>query len=120
MASPSNPTSYLPLANLGFNVLVALAAEDRHGYGIIKDIEERTQGMISIRSGALYTTIQRLLETGFVEPAPTPGDSDGDARRKYYRITPLGRQVATLEAARLGELVDAARQRRLVPGEETG
>ena len=97
---------------------MALAEEDRHGYGIIKDIEERTQGTLSIRSGALYTTIQRLLETGFVEPAP--GDTDGDARRKYYRITPLGRQVATLEAARLGDLVDAARERQLVPGRETG
>ena len=111
--------SYLPLPNLGFNVLVALAEEDLHGYGIIKDIEERTHGTLSIRSGALYTTIQRLLETGFVEPAPSPGDPDGDARRKYYRITTLGREVAALETARLGELVDAARQRRLVP-KETG
>ena len=115
-----DPASFLPLTNLAFHVLVALAEEDRHGYGIIKDIEERSNGEISIRSGALYTVIQRLQESGLIENAPGPQDPGGDARRKYYHITPLGRETAALEATRLKQMVDVARQRRLVPRREIG
>ncbi len=114
-----DPQSFLPLTNLSFHTLVALAEEDRHGYAIIKDIEDRTDRQLSVRSGALYTVIQRLLEVGLVGNASIPdGGPAPDQRRKYYRITELGRQVAALEGARLARMVDAAHQRRLLPERE--
>ena len=116
-----DPQSFLPLTNIGFHTLVALAEEDRHGYAIIKDIEDRTGGGLSVRSGALYTAIQRLLEDGMVDHAGDPaGEGGSDQRRKYYRITPLGRDVAALEGLRLAEMLDGARRRRLVPDREVG
>ncbi len=114
-----DPQSFLPLTNLAFHTLVALAEEHRHGYAIIKDIEDRTDRQLSVRSGALYTVIQRLLEVGLVDNASTPDSRPAsDQRRKYYRITELGRQVAALEGARLARMVDAAQQRRLLPEQE--
>lgn len=114
-----DPTSFLPLTNLAFHTLVALAEEDRHGYAIIKDIEARTERQLAVRSGALYTVIQRLLETGLVDHAPLPDDGGAsDARRKYYRITPLGRQVAAAEGLRLARMVEAASRRHLLPERE--
>ncbi len=111
-----DPQSFLPLTNLAFHTLVALAEEDRHGYAIIKDIEDRTDRQLSVRSGALYTAIPRLLEVGLVDNASIPDRGPAsDQRRKYYRITELGRQVAALEGARLARMVDAAHQRRLLP-----
>ena len=119
MAETTDPQSLLPLSNLVFEVLVSLADQDRHGYGIIKDIEQRTQGALSVRSGALYTVIQRLLESGLVQTAPTPEGEDAvDARRKYYSITGLGREVAALEGARLAQMVAAARSRHLISERE--
>ncbi len=115
----SDPQSFLPLTNLAFHTLVALAEEDRHGYAIIKDIEGRTDRKLSVRSGALYTAIQRLLEVGLVDNASIPDRGPpSDQRRKYYRITELGRQVAALEGARLARMVDSALQRRLLPERE--
>ncbi len=115
----ADPQSFLPLTNLAFHTLVALAEEDRHGYAIIKDIEDRTDRQLSVRSGALYTVIQRLLEVGLVDNASIPDrELASDQRRKYYRITELGRQVAALEGARLARMVDAAQQRRLLPERE--
>ena len=117
----TDPQGFIPLSNLAFQVLVALADEDRHGYAIIKDIEERTASGLSVRSGALYTVLQRLLEDGLIDNADVPeGEREGDKRRKYYRITPLGHQVASLEGMRLASMVDAAQQRRLIPEREGG
>ncbi len=114
-----DPQSFLPLTNLAFHTLVALAEQDRHGYAIIKDIEDRTDRQLSVRSGALYTAIQRLLEVGLVDNASIPDRGlASDQRRKYYRITQLGRQVAALEGARLARMVDSALQRRLLPERE--
>ncbi len=114
-----DPQSFLPLTNLAFHTLVALAEENRHGYAIIKDIEGRTDRQLSVRSGALYTAIQRLLEVGLVDNASIPDRGpESDQRRKYYRITELGRQVAALEGARLARMVDSALQRRLLPERE--
>ncbi len=114
-----DPQSFLPLTNLAFHTLVALAEEDRHGYAIIKDIEGRTDRQLSVRSGALYTAIQRLLEVGLVDNASIPDRGpSSDQRRKYYCITELGRQVAALEGARLARMVDSALKRRLLPERE--
>jgi DNA-binding PadR family transcriptional regulator len=122
MTTPTapDPTSFLPLTNLAFHTLVALAEEDRHGYAIIKDIEDRTEGQLAVRSGALYTVIQRLLEAGLVDHAPLPDERGArDTRRKYYRITPLGREVAAAEGVRLSRMVEAASRRHLLPERET-
>lgn len=119
MPTPApDPTSFLPLTNLAFHTLVALAEEDRHGYAIIKDIEDRTEGQLAVRSGALYTVIQRLLEAGLVDHAPLADHGAADARRKYYRITPLGREVAAAEGLRLSRMVEAAARRHLLPERE--
>ncbi len=109
-----SPESFLPLSNLALHVLIALAEGPSHGYAIIKDVESRTGGRLNIRSGALYSMIQRLHEDGLVENAPPPHE-ETDPRRKYYCITTLGRQVAALEADRLRDMIEAAQTRQLVP-----
>ncbi len=99
---------------LAFQVMLALGRGYLHGYGIIRDIETRTEGRLGVRSGTLYATIQRLLEEGLVEEAPVP-DEETDSRRKYYGLTALGRQAAAAEAERLARLVEVARARKLAP-----
>lgn len=107
----------LPLSHLTFHVLLALGNGALHGYGIIREVEEESGGRITVRSGSLYATIQRLLEQGLVEDAPAPEDDAADARRKYYRITPLGRRVVAAEGERMARLLDTARSRALAgPG----
>jgi DNA-binding PadR family transcriptional regulator len=105
------PESLLPLPPATFHILVALAEGDRHGYAIMQDAAERTSGRTKLNPGTLYTTIRRLLEQGLiVELDGRTGPGRDDERRRYYRLTPLGRRVAQLELARLGELVSLGRQ----------
>jgi DNA-binding PadR family transcriptional regulator len=118
MSDPPDIEQCLPLTPLAFHVLVALGEENRHGYGIIKDIEERTDGALSLRSGTLYTALQRLLEAGWIDDTPAPGSPGVDPRRRYYRLTTLGRAVASAESVRLQRLVADARARRLTPEKE--
>ncbi len=87
-----------------FHILIALAERDLHGYAIMQDVAERTGGKVRLGPGTLYGSIKRLLEQGLVV------EIEGDARRRFYRLTPLGRQQANQEAARLVELVAQARQ----------
>ncbi|MGD2067643.1 MAG: PadR family transcriptional regulator [Gemmatimonadota bacterium] len=115
MTGEARPDAFLPLGNLAFHVLLALGEEDAHGYGIIKDVEARSGGHVSVRSGTLYTTLHRLMEDGLVADAPTPEGASVDRRRKYYRITELGRRVGAAETERLATLVRVARERRLAP-----
>ena len=102
----------LPLQQAEFHILLALSAEDRHGYGIIQDVDARTNGALRLSPGTLYRTIQRLLEEGLIEeprkPAPRSKDKD-DPRRRYYRITSLGTAVARAETQRLADLVRLAK-----------
>jgi DNA-binding PadR family transcriptional regulator len=114
---PPDPRRSLPLTPLAFHVLVALGHGELHGYGIIKDIEERTDGALTPRSGTLYTALQRLLEAGWIEDAPAPAGDAVDPRRRDYRITELGRAVAAAESERLARMVADARARRLAPGD---
>ncbi len=108
---------HLPLPAATFHILLALAEADRHGYGIIQDVEARTGGALRLSAGTLYRSIQRLLEQGLiVETRERPAPEDDDERRRYYRITPLGRAVAKAEARRLTELVRMARAAGLAPG----
>jgi len=108
--------SFLPLQPATFHILLALAAEDRHGYAISIDVAERTGGAVRLSAGTLYRSIQRMLEEGLiVEPRERPAPEDDDERRRYYRITALGAAVARAEARRLADLVKMARARGLAP-----
>jgi len=109
--------TFLPLQPATFHILLAIADEDRHGYAIIQDIADRTNGELRLSAGTLYRSIQRMLEQGLiVEPRERPSPEDDDERRRYYRITALGTAVAKAEARRLAGLVRMARARGFAPG----
>src|ERR1700722_2276528 len=114
-----DPDSFLPLPEATFHILMAVADEDRHGYGIIQDVLTSTNGELKLSAGTLYRSIQRMLEQGLLlETRERPEDrpEDDDERRRYYRITPLGREVAKAEAQRLQQLVRLARRSGFAPG----
>jgi DNA-binding PadR family transcriptional regulator len=100
----------LPLTPLSFQILVALADGRKHGYGIIKEIEEATGERLKSSTGTLYLAIQRLLQEGLLQMDPV----EEGARRRYYRLTRAGREVAIAEARRLASLLGVARGKRLV------
>ena len=103
----------MSLTSLTYQILLALADDDRHGYGIIKEIEGREGADEAPSTGALYLALQRMEGDGLVEDAPHPGEGE-DARRRYYRITARGRAQAARESERLAALVEAARSKRLL------
>ena len=106
MAHHDDLASLLPLPSATFHILVALSDADRHGYGIMQEVAQRTGGRTKLNPGTLYTTIQRLLEKGLIVELHERRDpEEDDERRRYYRLTPAGRHVAQLELARLTELV---------------
>jgi len=106
---------YGPLTAAMFHVLLALAGDDLHGYAILKEVELRTGGKVRLSTGTLYGIIKRLLNDGLiVELRPRPADSADDERRRYYRLTPPGRQVAAAEAERMDEVLSIARSRNLL------
>jgi len=109
-------TAFLPLTPAVFHILLSLSESDRHGYGIAKDVAAQTGDRVRLGPGTLYGTLTRMLDAGFVEErASAPAhEGDSDERRRYYRITALGRDVARAEAQRLVELVDLARNRALL------
>ena len=112
-----DPATLLPLQPATFHILLALADEDRHGYAIIQDVAARTGGELKLSAGTLYRSIQRMLEQGLiVEPRERPEPELDDERRRYYRITPLGRAVAEAESRRMAQLVRMARDRGFAPG----
>lgn len=111
------PDALLPLTPVAFEILLALAGEDLHGYAILQAVETRLKGLLPLRTGTLYRSLARLLEDDLIEEVP--GADKTDERRRYYRITPHGREVATLEAERLAGQVDAARARRLLPAKRS-
>jgi DNA-binding PadR family transcriptional regulator len=113
----SNIDALLPLPAATFHILLALAKEDRHGYAVIQDVEQRTGGEIRLSAGTLYRSIQRMLEQGLLrETRDRPAPELDDERRRYYRITPFGQAVARAEAHRMSELVRMARAQGLVLG----
>lgn len=106
----------LPLPPATFHILVALADEDRHGYAIMQDVAARTGGELRLNPGTLYRSIQRLLEQGMItEVASRPAKHD-DERRRYYRLTPFGREVARAETRRLAQMLRLARASGFAPG----
>ena len=111
----TDPRSLLPLTPLAFQVLLALADQDRHGYGIIREVDTRTDGLIRLRSGTLYTLLQRLLAEGLIlESAERPDPEDDDQRRRYYAVTEFGRAVLTAEARRLESAIAEARRKHVI------
>ena len=114
------PESFLPLTAVVFEILLALSGGDLHGYDIMREVESRTAGDVSLHAGTLYRALHRLLRARLVEEIAEPADAGEagkqDERRRYYRLTPLGRGVAVAEARRLASQVNAARERRLIKG----
>jgi len=109
------PESHLPLAPATFQILLALADGERHGYAIMKEVTSRTKGAVRVGPGTLYGALKRLLEGGLVEEGSERTDPElGDDRRRYYRLTKFGLRVARLEARRLDAMVRAARQKKLI------
>jgi DNA-binding PadR family transcriptional regulator len=107
----------LPLPPVTFHILVALAEEDRHGYAIMQDVAQRTDGALKLGAGTLYRSVQRMLEQGLIsEVSSRPAPEMDDERRRYYRITPFGRTVARAEARRLAQMLKLARASGLAPG----
>lgn len=119
MARPtadSDVSKFLPLPQAVFQMLVALADQDRHGYAIMQDVAARTGGSLKLSPGTLYGSIKRMLEDGLiVEVDARPSRDEDDERRRYYRITQFGRVVAQAEADRLTVLLRQARAAGLTP-----
>lgn len=112
----SVPESFLPLHKDTFHILVSLADRDRHGYSVMQDVAERTGGTLRLSPSSLYASIRRLLEQGLIEElAERPDPEHDDERRRYYRLTRLGRDVAKAEARRLERLLANARATGLLP-----
>ena len=108
--------AHLPLTPVAFDILLALGEEERHGYAIMREVEDRTGGAVSLHPGTLYRAIGRLVDAGLLEELaerPTP-DLDDQRRRAYFRLTKLGHRVAVGEAKRLESLVGAARLKRFL------
>jgi DNA-binding PadR family transcriptional regulator len=110
MAKTTNPIDqFLPLPLPVFHMLLALMEGERHGYALKREILNRTNGKLKLGSGALYGSISKMLDQGLIEESEDrPGPHLDDERRRYYRITPLGRRVAQAEAVRLRQLVRLA------------
>ena len=114
-ASPdsSEPRGLLPLTPVEFHILLSLSDDARHGYAILQDVEQRTDGQIKLRTGTLYTVIKRMLDGEWLEERDGETAND-DQRRRYYRLTPLGREVLRAEAKRLQSLVAMAHDKRVL------
>lgn len=102
------PDRYLPLPPAALHILLALAGEERHGYGIMQEVSRQSEGRYKLGPGTLYDNLQRLLAQAIVAEAASP-IADDDPRRRYYRLTPLGRRVLSAEIDRLERLVLDAR-----------
>ena len=106
---------HTPLTPALFNVLLALCDGDKHGYAILKEVEEHTEGEVQLGTGTLYGIIKRLLAEGLiVELRSRPAAQNEDQRRRYYRLTEEGRRLAAAEAERMAKLLSRARGKRLI------
>jgi DNA-binding PadR family transcriptional regulator len=107
--------SFLPLTAVAFEILLALADGEQHGYSIMREVERRSSGAIVLHPGTLYRALARLLESGLIEElAERPAPEDDDERRRYYQLTEKGIAVARAEAERLASQLLAARSRKLL------
>jgi DNA-binding PadR family transcriptional regulator len=105
---------FLPLTPVAFEILLALADGERHGYSILQEVEARSGGAVSLHAGTLYRALARLLESEFIEELDSPDPGNDDDRRRYYRLTTRGIAVARAEMGRLEGQLSAARSRKLL------
>lgn len=118
MSPPNPPEDHLPLSVPVYQIFLSLADRDLHGYAIIADIRDRTEGEVDLTPSTLYGALRRLEQDGLVaEAEERPDPRLDDARRRYYRITTVGREVARREARRLSRAVEQARAKGLVGDE---
>jgi DNA-binding PadR family transcriptional regulator len=111
-----DPRSLLPLTHLSYHVLLALADDNRHGYGIIKEVFARTDGEMELETGTLYTALKRLKDEGLIDiVGREQRPPEADDRRRIYRLTQLGMEVLEAESRRLAALVGVAVQKRVLP-----
>jgi DNA-binding PadR family transcriptional regulator len=107
-----------PLSSAAFQILLALAGSDLHGYAIMRQVAEQTAGRVRLGPGTLYGSIQGLLDGGLIEEVDHPGEPQpGHERRRYYRLTASGRKVARAEAERLAGILRVARARKILRGD---
>ena len=107
-----------PLPSAAFQILLALAEGDLHGYAIMRQVEEQTRGRVRLGPGTLYSSIQGLLEEGLIEEIEaTKEGAPGEERRRTYRLTTAGRRVARTEAERLADMLRVARARKILRGD---
>jgi DNA-binding PadR family transcriptional regulator len=107
-----------PLPSAAFQILLALADEDLHGYGIMRQVEEQTAGRMRLGPGTLYSSIQALLREKLIEEVDMREDATpGQERRRYYRMTSAGRKLARSEAERLADLLRVARAKKILRGD---
>ena len=112
-----DPRDFLPLKPLDLQLLLALTEDERHGYGLVQAVSDRTDGLITLEPGNLYRVVKRLLDDGLVAESArrdAPEAGEGDTRRRYYRITALGARVVAAELQRLDQLVRSKAARDLV------
>jgi len=111
-----SPDAFLPLKPVAFEILLALGEGDRHGYAITQEIAARTASKVAVEPGNLYRSIKALLEDRLIEEVSAPAGASTDERRRYYRITTLGRRTAAAETARLEAVLADARRRTWLKG----
>jgi len=104
-----NFDQFLPLSSAALHILLALASEDRHGYGIMREVARQSEGRYKLGPGTLYDNLQKLLDQGIVEER-SPRSPGGDPRRRYYRLSRFGRALLATEITRLESVVREARQ----------
>ena len=115
MAKNRSPEHFLPLTPAMFHILLALADRERHGYDIMREVDERTERTVRLGPGTLYGSIKRMLADGLIEEMDERPDSElDDERRRYYRLTDFGYRIAVAEAERLAALVKMARTKKLL------
>src|ERR1700733_4103690 len=111
--SESSVERFVPLKTQWFHILLALAGEEQHGYGIMQEVLERTMGKVHLWPATLYGSLKRLIEAGLIEESSKrPRPELDDARRRYYKLTLLGREVLDAECERLKRLVHAIQTKR--------
>ena len=117
----NNPEELIPLTPAVFNILLALADGEKHGYGIMLEVEANTSGQITMGPGTLYGSIKRMLKAGLIEECDErPDEKLDDQRRKYYKMTGVGQRTLRLEAERLASQVQVARAKNLLSHAPTG
>jgi len=109
-----DPEEFLPLKTNWFHIMLCLAGQEQHGYGIMNEVLERTDGKIHLWPATLYGTLKRLIDADLIEESDErPAPELDDARRRYYRLTKLGHRVLAAESERLEELVGILRKRKV-------